>query len=121
MRTGIFTLFLFVWGSDELMTLMGKCPTYVPDTQCPGHDPHEPFELHSLMTCDLTHNDLRRSGLDSDSRLVTATFTRSHADIIIICCAFTKILVPTTWNTREKVDYSTFYVSAIIFKGVPRN
>jgi hypothetical protein len=78
MRTGIFTLFLFVWGSDELMTLMGECPTYVPDTQCPGHDPHEPFELHSLMTCDLTHNDSRRSGLDSDSRLVTVTFTRGE-------------------------------------------
>jgi hypothetical protein len=67
MLTGIFTLFLFVWGSDELMTLMGECPTYVPDTQCRGHDPHEPFGLHSLMTCDLTHNDSRRSGLDSDS------------------------------------------------------
>jgi hypothetical protein len=51
MLTGIFTLFLFVWGSDELMTLMGKCSTYVPDMQCPGHDPHEPFELDSLMTC----------------------------------------------------------------------
>jgi hypothetical protein len=77
MRTGIFTLFLFVWGSDELMTLMGECLTYVPGTQWLGHDPHEPFELHLLMTCDLTHNDLRRSGLGSNSQLVTATFTRS--------------------------------------------
>jgi hypothetical protein len=77
MLTGIFTLFLLAWGSDELMTLIGECPTYVPDTQCPGHDPHEPFELYSLMTCDLTHNDLCCSCLDSDSPLVTATFTRS--------------------------------------------
>jgi hypothetical protein len=81
MLTGIFTLFLFVWGSDELMTLMGECPTYVPDTQCPGHDPHEPFELFSLITCDLTHNDTFCTGLDSDSWLVTATFTR-HVHMI---------------------------------------
>jgi hypothetical protein len=63
MLTGIFTLFLFVWGFDELMTLMGECPTYVPDTQCPGHNPHEPFELHSLMTCD--SSPVTRSAQDS--------------------------------------------------------
>jgi hypothetical protein len=27
--------------------------------------------------------------------------------------------LPVTWNTREKADYSTFYVSAIISKGFP--
>jgi hypothetical protein len=63
MSTGIFTLFLFVWGSNELMTLMGKCRTYVPDTQCPGHDPHEPFELHLLMTYD--SSPVTRSAQDS--------------------------------------------------------
>jgi hypothetical protein len=28
---------------------------------------HEPFDLHSLMTYDFSHNDSRRSCLDSDS------------------------------------------------------
>jgi hypothetical protein len=56
------------------MSLTGEYPVY---------DPHdEPFELHWLMPCDLAHNDLCCSGLDSSSQLVTAIFTQMDGQIM---------------------------------------
>jgi hypothetical protein len=55
--------------------------------------------------------------LGHSKKPVHSTFT--HATTYVVFHTGHK--VRQSRNTREKADYSTFYVSAIIFKGVPRN